>query len=96
MPRSILSPVAALEVGVSFVPPTRTLHPGSRTLTPGQRISAGRAFYSAAWLDQATSTLLDPPALKRRRESGRERHAGDVPWERRAALATARVPSVDG
>jgi hypothetical protein len=31
-----------------------------RLLRPGQRIIAGRAFYSAAWLDQATSTFPDP------------------------------------
>jgi len=56
MSRSMLSPAAALEVGVSSLPLTWTRHPGSRTLPPAQRMIAVRGFSWAAWLDRVTST----------------------------------------
>lgn len=62
MPRSMLSPVAALAVGVSSLPLTRRTHPGSLTLT-AQRIIAGHAFSSAAWLDRVTSTSAAPSSV---------------------------------
>lgn len=95
MSRSILSP-AAVEVGVSSLPLKRANHSGSPTLTPGQRIIAGRAFYSAAWRDLATSTVSDPPALTCRGEAGRKRHAGDASSQQRAGGAPSSVPGLCG
>lgn len=63
MSRSMLSPAAALAVGVSSLPLTRTTHPGSPTLTPAQRVIAGNAFSSGAWLDQATSASSAPSSV---------------------------------
>jgi len=63
MSRSILSPAAVVEVGVSSLPLTRTQPRGSRTLRTAQRIIVGRAFDSAAWLDQATSASSAPSSV---------------------------------
>jgi hypothetical protein len=63
MSRPMLSPVAALEVGVSSLPRTRRKRPGSLTLTPAQRVIAGRAFSSTAWLEQATSASSAPSSV---------------------------------
>ena len=63
MSRPIFSPVATLDLDNSPVPLPQDQHLGHHTLTPGQRIVDGRVFYSATWLDQATSTHPKPPAL---------------------------------
>jgi len=60
MSTPIFSRAAPVEIGPSLVPPRAAEHVGSRPLRPGQRIIAGRVFYSAAWLDQATSTFSEP------------------------------------
>jgi len=75
MSRPIFSPVTSVEARVSHDPPPAVHCAGRRTLTPGQRIIDGRVVYSAAWLDQATSTPPEPPALKRGRDADRERSA---------------------
>ena len=80
MSRPIFSSVAALELSISPVPPPQALFLGYRTLTPGQRLIDGRLFYSAAWLDQATSMHPEPPARTRPSE----------------AVATAAPPPSDG
>ena len=91
MSRSIFSPVAAVDVDVSVDAPPAARHAGRRTLTPGQRIIDGRVFYSAAWLDQATSAPPEPPALKCHRDVRGERSAGDAPSERRPDVGPTRV-----
>jgi len=77
MSRPIFSPVAVLEFGISPVPPPQVLFLGHRTLTPGQRLVDGRLFYSAAWLDQATS--MHPEPLARTRPSEALANAAPLP-----------------
>ena len=96
MSRPIFSRAAPVEIGVSPVPPARAQHPGPHDLTPGQRLIDGRVFYSAAWLDQATSALSEPPVLKRRGNAGQERDAADDPSQCRAGGAPASVPGLGG
>ncbi len=60
MPRALFSPAARVGIGPSLIPLPAAEHLGERTLRPGQRIIDGRVFYSAAWLDQVTSTFSDP------------------------------------
>ena len=79
MSRPIFPPVAAAEAGVCRDAPPTAQHAGYRRLTPGQRLIDGRVFYSAAWLDQATSTRPEPPALKRGRDADRERSGSAAP-----------------
>ena len=81
MSRPIFSPVAAVEAGGSLEPPPTVQHAGHRTLAPGQRIIDRRLFYSAAWLDHATSTPPEPPALKRGRDADRARSGRGAPSE---------------
>ena len=59
MPLPIFPPAGPVENGRSLDSPRPAEHVGSRTLRPGQRIIAGRVFYPAAWLDQATGTGTD-------------------------------------
>jgi len=62
MSRSMLSPVAALEL-VSSLRLTRRTQPWSLTLRSAQRIIVGRAFASAACLEQATSASSAPSSV---------------------------------
>jgi len=87
-------PVAPVEVGVSCVPPQEAPHLGHRALTPGDRLIDGRVFYSAAWLDRATTTSFESPALKRR-NAGRQRDAAEDSSPRRA-VRPASVRGVGG
>jgi hypothetical protein len=96
MSRPIFSCAAPVEVSVSSAPPPRAQHRGRHKLKPGQRLIDGRLFYSAAWLDQATSALSEPPALKRRGDAGLERSAGDDPSRDRAGGAPAGMPGLGG
>ena len=86
MSKPIFSLAAPVEVGVSFLPVPRAQRPGC--CKPGQRIIEGRVFYSGAWLDRATSTPSEPPALNRRGDAGPERHAVE------AGIAPASVPGL--
>jgi hypothetical protein len=70
MSRPIFSPVATLGLSISSVRPSQVRYPRHHGLTPGQRVVDGRVFYSAAWLDQVTSTHLKPPALTPARKAG--------------------------
>ena len=84
MSRPIFSPVAAPELGVSSLPAPQAERLGHRTFTPGQRIIDGRVFYSAAWLDQASSTRPEPPVLKRARDADRTCSGRDAPFGARS------------
>ena len=95
MSRSMLAPVPAPTLGVSSLPRTRRTHPGCK-LTPAQRIIAGHAFSSAAWLEQVAGAFSDPPALRCPREGGRERHVDDPSSRQGAGGAFSSVPTLWG
>jgi hypothetical protein len=96
MSRPIFSPVAALELGASFSPPAQAEHRGRFKLRPGQRMIDGRVFYSAAWLDRASSSSFESPARKRRGFAGRQRNAAQDSSPRRAGVGPTSVRGVGG